>query len=80
MLGVFTHEIVLYLLCADAPSPVSLIRVSLLLCRANKRGVQLPGYHLLDHCIEILSHDKDYTNVKLYEYSVAHSGLPRQSK
>ena len=46
------------------------------LCRANEKGVKLPGYHFVDHCIEIKSHDKDYDNVKLYEHAVAHSGLP----
>ena len=58
------------------PYPVSLIRVPLFLCRANEKGVQLPGYHFVDHCIEILSHDKDHNKVKLYEHAVAHSGLP----
>ena len=53
----------------------SLIRVRLFLCRAKEKGVQLPGYHFVDHSIEILSHDKDYDKVKLYEHAVAHSGL-----
>ena len=70
---------VLYLFYADAPSPVSLIRVRLFLCRA-KKVVQLPDYHFVDHRIEIVSHDKDYNKVKLYEYAEAHSGLPRKAK
>lgn len=44
--------------------------------KANEKGVQLPGYHFVDHCIEILSHDRDHNKVKLYEHAVAHSGLP----
>ena len=80
MLLVFFHEIVLYLLYAYSPSPVSLIRVRLLLCRAKKKGVKLPDYHFVDHCIEILSHDKDYNKVKLYEHAEAHSGLPNKAK
>nr|AAV66368.1 'ALL-ancestor' ancestral fluorescent protein variant B08 [synthetic construct] len=40
-----------------------------------KKGVQLPDYHFVDHRIEILSHDKDYNNVKLYEHAVARSSL-----
>ena len=59
---------------------MSLIRVCLLLCRAKKEGVELPGYHFVDHCIEILSHDNEYSKVKLYEYAVAHSGVQRQAK
>ena len=57
----------------------ALIRVHLLLCRA-KKVVRLPDYHFVDHRIEILSHDKDYDKVKLYEHAEAHSGLPRQAK
>ena len=49
------------------------------LCRA-KKVVQLPDYHFVDHRIEIMSHDKDYNNVKLCEHAEAHSGLPRQAK
>ena len=79
MLGVFTFETVLYFLYADAPSPVSLIRVHLLLCRA-KKAVQLPDYHFVDHRIQITSHDKDYNMVKLCEHAEAQSGLPRQAK
>nr|AAV66355.1 'Red/Green ancestor' ancestral fluorescent protein variant C09 [synthetic construct] len=45
-----------------------------------KKGVQLPDYHFVDHRIEILSHDKDYNKVKLYEHAEAHSGLPRLAK
>ena len=63
----------------DAPSPVSLIRTHFLLCRA-KKVVELPDYHFVDHRIEILSHDKDYNKVKLYEHAEAHSGLPRPVK
>ena len=58
------------------PYPGSLIQVRLFLCRANEKGVQLPGYHFVDHCMKILSHDKDYNKVKLYEHALAHSGLP----
>ena len=54
--------------------------VRLLLCRAKKEGIQLPDYHFVDHRIEILSHDKDYTKVKLCEHAEAHSGLPRKAK
>ena len=63
----------------DAPSPVSLIRAHFLLCGA-KKVVELPDYHFVDHRIEILSHDKDYNKVKLYEHAEAHSGLPRPAK
>jgi len=52
----------------------------LFLCRAKEKDVQLPGYHFVDHCIEILNHDKDYNKVKLHEYAVAHSGLPPKAK
>lgn len=42
-----------------------------------KKGVQLPDYHFVDHRIEILSHDKDYNNVKLSENAEArYSMLP----
>jgi len=44
--------------------------------KAKEKGVKVPGYHFVDHCIEILSHDKDYNSVKLYEHAVAHTGLP----
>ena len=77
MSGVFITEIVLlYLIYAYVPNPVSLIRVRLFLCRTKKKGVKVPGYHFVNNCIEITSHDKDYKNVKLYEHAVAHSGLP----
>ena len=55
---------------------LSLIRVRLFLCRAKEKGDLLPGYHFVDHCIEILSHDEDHNKVKTYEHAVAHSGLP----
>ena len=58
------------------PPTERLIRVRFFLYRAKEKGVKLPGYHFVDHCIEILSHDKDYKKVKLYEHAVAHSGLP----
>ena len=58
------------------PYPVSLIRVRMFLSRAKEKGVKLPGYHFVDHAIEILSHDEAYDKVKLYEHAVAHSGLP----
>nr|ABB17968.1 green fluorescent GFP-like protein [Oxypora echinata] len=45
-----------------------------------KKVVQLPDYHFVDHRIEIMSHDKDYNNVKLCEHAEAHSGLPGQAK
>ena len=77
VLTVFAFETVLYLFYA--PSPGSLIRVHLLLCRA-KKFVRMPDYHFVDHRIEILSHDKDYNKVKLYEHAEAHSGLLRQAK
>nr|AGI55991.1 mEos2-CBM2 fusion [synthetic construct] len=48
--------------------------------KAKEKGVKLPGYHFVDHCIEILSHDKDYNKVKLYEHAVAHSGLPDNAR
>jgi len=48
-------------------------------CKA-KKVVELPDYHFVEHRIEILSHDKDYDKVKLYEHAEAHSGLPRQRK
>ena len=77
VLTIFTFETVLYLFYA--PSPGSLIRVHLLLCRA-KAVVRMPDCHFVDHRIEILNHDKDYNKVKLYEHAEAHSGLPRQAK
>nr|AAV66380.1 'pre-Red ancestor' ancestral fluorescent protein variant H05 [synthetic construct] len=48
--------------------------------KAKKEGVELPDYHFVDHRIEILRHDKDYNEVKLYEHAEAHSGLPRLAK
>ena len=68
-----------YCICNMLMHPVSLIRVCLPPCRA-KKVVQLPDYHFVDHRIEILSHDKDYNKVKLYEHAEAHSGLPRKAK
>lgn len=44
--------------------------------KAKEKGLKLPGYHFVDHCIEITNHDKDYNEVELYEHAVAHSGLP----
>uniref|UniRef100_UPI0010F43253 Green to red photoconvertible GFP-like protein EosFP n=3 Tax=Lobophyllia hemprichii TaxID=46758 RepID=UPI0010F43253 len=48
--------------------------------KAKEKGVKLPGAHFVDHAIEILSHDKDYNKVKLYEHAVAHSGLPDNAR
>ena len=80
MLGVFSESILIVTcLCI---LPVSLIEVRLLHCRA-KKAVQLPDYHYMyiDHCIETLSHDKDYNKVKLCENAVARcSLLPSQAK
>nr|AAO64990.1 cyan fluorescent protein R5 [synthetic construct] len=46
-----------------------------------KKGVVLPEYHFVDHRIEILSHDKDYNTVEVYENAVARpSMLPIQAK
>ena len=46
-------------------------------CRA-KKTVELPDYHFIDHRIEILKHDKDYTNVELYDKAIArNSELPK---
>uniref|UniRef100_UPI00295295EB Azami Red1.0 n=1 Tax=Galaxea fascicularis TaxID=46745 RepID=UPI00295295EB len=46
-----------------------------------KKDVRLPGYHFVDHRIEILKHDKDYNKVKQYENAVArYSMLPSQAK
>nr|ABB17956.1 green fluorescent GFP-like protein [Oxypora echinata] len=45
-----------------------------------KKVVRLPSYHFVDHRIEILSHSKDYNQVRLHEHAEAHSGLPRQAK
>ena len=45
---------------------MSLTQARLLLYR-DKKAVQLPDYHFVDHRIEILSHDKDYNKVKLHE-------------
>ena len=50
------------------------------LCRAKEMGVKLPGYHFVNTCIEILSHQNDYNNVKLCEHAVAHSGLVNTAK
>uniref|UniRef100_UPI00042DB4D3 asFP504 n=1 Tax=Alcyonium TaxID=40679 RepID=UPI00042DB4D3 len=45
-----------------------------------KKVVQLPDYHFVDHRNEILSHDRDYSKVKLYENAVArYSLLPSQA-
>ena len=75
----FSH-ITQYQICyAHADSPLLLIWVRLLHCRA-KKVVRLPDYHFVDHRIGILSNDRDYNNVKLYEHAEAHSGLPRQAK
>ena len=73
---------VLFLLYAYATSLLPLIRVRLLLCRA-KKDVVLPEYHFVDHRIEILSHEKDYNNVVVYENAVARpqaSTLPSKAK
>ena len=51
-------------------------RVLFLFCRAKNPIPQLPGFHYVDHCIQILNHDKDYMKVKLQEHAKAHSGLP----
>ena len=70
------------LLYAYATSLLPLIRVRLLLCRA-KKDVVLPEYHFVDHRIEILSHDKDYNNVVVYENAAARpqaSTLPSKAK
>ena len=41
----------------------------------------LPEYHYVDHRIEILSHDKDFNNVVVYENAVARpSPLPSKAK
>ena len=41
----------------------------------------MPDYHFIDHRIEILGHDKDYSKVKLYANAVArYSLLPIQAK
>ena len=72
----------LHLLYFYATSLLPLIRVCLLLCRA-KKDVVLPEYHFVDHRIEILSHDKDYNNVVVYENAVARpqsSTLPSKAK
>ena len=69
----------MHLLYAYVPNPVSLIRVACTY-RSRQEGVKLPGYHFVDHNISILSHDKDYNKVKLYEHAVAHSGLPDNVK
>lgn len=46
-----------------------------------KKDVVLPEYHFVDHRIEILSHDKDYNNVVVYENAVARpSLLPSKAK
>ena len=53
-----------------------LIRVSLPVCSAKER-VEMPKYHFIDHRIEIVSHDKDYQKVKVYEIAEAkYSPLP----
>nr|AQY63017.1 ERT2-PhoCl-Gal4VP16-PhoCl-ERT2 [Expression vector pCAG-ERT2-PhoCl-Gal4VP16-PhoCl-ERT2] len=39
--------------------------------KVKQKPVKLPDYHFVDHRIEILSHDKDYNKVKLYEHAVA---------
>nr|QWT72357.1 NBid-mMaple-CBid [Cloning vector pcDNA-NBid-mMaple-CBid] len=39
--------------------------------KVKQKAVKLPDYHFVDHRIEILSHDKDYNKVKLYEHAVA---------
>ena len=48
-----------------------------ILCRA-KKPVTLPEYHFIDHRIEIIKHDKDYSNVILHQKAVArYSPLPK---
>nr|QWT72355.1 NES-PhoCl2c-mCherry [Cloning vector pcDNA-NES-PhoCl2c-mCherry] len=39
--------------------------------KVKQKPVKLPDCHFVDHRIEILSHDKDYNKVKLYEHAVA---------
>ena len=53
---------------------------SLFVCRAKEMGLNLPGYHFVNTCIEVLSHENDYNNVKLCEHAVAHSGLVSTAK
>ena len=70
----------LHLLYGYTTSLLPLIRACLLLCRA-KKDVVLPEYHFVDHRIEILSHDRDYNNVVVYENAVARpSPLPSKAK
>ena len=45
-----------------------------------KNDVELPDYHFVHQRITILSHDKDYNKVKLYEDAEARSGLQKQGK
>nr|AAK71338.1 green fluorescent protein-like protein [Ricordea florida] len=46
-----------------------------------KRKVNMPGYHFVDHCIEIQKHDKDYNMAVLSEDAVAHnSPLEKKSQ
>ena len=65
---------------AYVPYLVSLIQARFLHCRA-KTAVQLPDYHYAQYCTEILSHDKDYIKVKLYENTAERSFmLPSQAE
>ena len=66
---------------AGALSPVSLIRVRLLLCRAKGVVKNMPDTHYVDHRIEILNHDKDYNSATVYEIAEArYSLLPSKAK
>ena len=66
---------------AGALSPVSLIRVRPLLCRANRVVKEMPDTHYVDHRIEILKHDKDYNTATVYEIAEARNSLlPSKAK
>ena len=68
-----------FVICLSAQSSVT-DPSCVYLYRAKEKGVKMPGYHFVDHCIRIVDHDKDHTKVKLHEYAVAHSGLPDNAK
>ena len=67
-------NVILYL--DDFLSPVLLIWDRFLPCRA-KKSVMLPDYHYVDHRIEILGHDTNYSSVDLHAIAEArYSMLP----
>ncbi|CAH3023088.1 unnamed protein product, partial [Porites evermanni] len=40
-----------------------------------KKLVKMPGYHYVDRKLDVTSHNKDYTSVGQYEFSIARQSL-----